>query len=432
MPNLVLPKLYAKQRAAIFNDARYAVIEASTKAGKTVGCITWILSEAWKSVQPGRNYWWIAPTFPVAKIAYRRVRRMMHRADPKKTIWSSNDSELRISFTDLNSREKDDARAEIWFKGSDDPDSLYGEDVYGAVVDEASRCKEDSWYALRSTLTATKGKVRIIGNVKGRKNWAFQMGQQAKSGEPNMSYAKLTAWDAVDGGVLDAEEIHDAKRRLPERIFNELFLAEPGDDGGNPFGIQYIAECFAPYVPGKPVVYGVDLAKSQDWTAVVGLDDNGNECFFERWQGPWRDTKRKLLQILDAPAHIDATGNGNPIVEDLQHACTNEIEGFVFSNPSKQQIMEGLATGIQSGTMRLRTELLRSELELFEYEYSKRLVKYNAPVGCHDDCVCALALAYDKWGRMARSPIPFIHAIDAEREPVSIEKDQDFGWESVG
>jgi hypothetical protein len=30
--------------------------------------------------------------------------------------------------------------------------------------------KEDAWTAIQSTLTATRGPVRIIGNVKGKKN----------------------------------------------------------------------------------------------------------------------------------------------------------------------------------------------------------------------------------------------------------------------
>jgi hypothetical protein len=33
------PYLYPKQLAAIFDPRRYSVIEASTKAGKTSGCI---------------------------------------------------------------------------------------------------------------------------------------------------------------------------------------------------------------------------------------------------------------------------------------------------------------------------------------------------------------------------------------------------------
>jgi hypothetical protein len=39
---------------------------------------------------------------------------------------------------------------------------LYGEDVYGAVIDEASRMKEDAWIAVQSTLTAT---IRCLRQV---------------------------------------------------------------------------------------------------------------------------------------------------------------------------------------------------------------------------------------------------------------------------
>ena len=33
------------------------------------------------------------------------------------------------------------------------------------------------------------------------------------------------------------------------------------------------------------------------------------------------------------------------------------------------------------------------ELEAFQYEYTAAGVRYAAPAGMHDDCVCALALA---------------------------------------
>lgn len=46
--------------------------------------------------------------------------------------------------------------AEIHFKSADNADNLYGEDVYACVFDEAPRAKEEAWFALRSTLTATE------------------------------------------------------------------------------------------------------------------------------------------------------------------------------------------------------------------------------------------------------------------------------------
>ena len=57
------PQLYPKQLAAIFDKRRYSFIEASTKAGKTSGCIVWIAEQAFHGMV-GWNYWWIAPVSP--------------------------------------------------------------------------------------------------------------------------------------------------------------------------------------------------------------------------------------------------------------------------------------------------------------------------------------------------------------------------------
>ena len=68
------PTLYPKQENAIFCDERYSVIEGSTKCGKTVACLAWILEQALMG-KPGQTYWWIAPVYPQAKIAFRRLKR---------------------------------------------------------------------------------------------------------------------------------------------------------------------------------------------------------------------------------------------------------------------------------------------------------------------------------------------------------------------
>ena len=55
--------------------------------------------------------------------------------------------------------------------------------------------------------------------------------------------------------------------------------------------------------------------------------------------------------------------------------------------------MERLAIAITSQEIRIPDGLLVSELESFEYQYTKTGVRYSAPTGLHDDGVCALALA---------------------------------------
>lgn len=384
------PWLYPAQQRAIFDcvdlngePARYGVVEASTKAGKTVGCMAWLVEQAYMRAGINRNFWWVAPVYPQAKIAFRRIKAGLPAGS-----FAANEADLKITLLGVGST--------IWFKTGEKPDNLYGEDVYAAVVDEASRCREDSWIALRSTLTATRGPVRIIGNVKGRANWHYRIARRAESGEPGYSYAKLTAYDAVAGGVLDAAEIEDAKRALPEQVFRELYLAEPSDDQGNPFGIQHIAACVAPLSESRPAAIGIDLAKSFDWTVVIGLDRMGNVCGFERWQGPWEETERRILQLTgNTPTLVDSTGVGDPIVERLQRKRGN-FTGFKFTSESKQRLMEGLVMAIQQRRIRFPDGHIRKELENFEYEYTRTGVRYCAPEGVHDDCVMALALAEEQ------------------------------------
>lgn len=383
------PPLYPKQMAAIFEpkdvdgaDARYSLIEAATKTGKTVGCIAWLFEKALFGKQ-GQNFWWVAPVYPQAAIAFRRMKTAFQQG-----TFESNESDLRLTLIHSGTT--------IWFKSGEKPDNLYGEDVFAAVIDEASRLRVESWHAIRSTVTATRGPIRFIGNVKGRQNWFYAMARKAQKGEPGMSYHKILASDAVAAGVLADEEIANAKRDLPENVFRELYLAEPSDDGGNPFGLAAIAKCIAPLAKGPPAAWGWDLAKHVDWTVGIALNKEGKVCEFHRFQKPWDDTIQHVLNTAKAPCLIDSTGVGDPIVEMLQkRGGLNRFEGYNFSQSSKQKLMEALAVAIQSEAVTFPDGPIRQELEVFEYEYTRTGVRYAAPedMGYHDDCVCALALA---------------------------------------
>jgi hypothetical protein len=349
--------------------------------------MAWLLERALNG-KNGQNFWWVAPIRDQAKIVFRRLKRAIPR-----DIYSTNETDLALTLKN---------GAIVTFKGADHPDSLYGDDVYGAVMDEATRTKEEAWHAVRSTLTATRGPVRIIGNVKGRKNWAYNAARKAEAGEPDMHYAKITAWDAVEAGILDKAEIEDARRQLPEHVFKELYLAEPSDDGGNPFGQKAISECVMDALSDEdPIAWGWDLAKSVDWLVGIGLDATGRVCRFEREQIPWEAAIALIiLKTGHVPALVDSTGVGDPVLEALQKRSAESggrFEGLKFTSTSKQQIMEGLAVAIREKAVRYPDGPIRAELDQFEYVYSRTGVKYSAPEGQHDDCVCALALAVSKW-----------------------------------
>jgi hypothetical protein len=195
---------------------------------------------------------------------------------------------------------------------------------------------------------------------------------------------------------MDQAEIADAKRTLPPEVFRELYEAIPSEDGANPFDMRAIR---ANVLDGKlevPVVcWGIDLARSVDWTVAIGLDRFGQVCQFDRWQKvPWQETVERLVKLIGStPALADSTGVGDAIVEQLQRKCPN-IEGLKFTSQSKQDLMEGLSLAIQTAEVRYPSGPIVNELEQFEFIYRDRgRVTYSAPSGMHDDCVMALALA---------------------------------------
>jgi hypothetical protein len=359
----------------------------------THAAIAWLFEKALIEGKPGRNYWWVAPVSAQAEIAFRRMKQ----AIPFRDLYKDNKVHQHITL--LNG-------AMIWFKSADHSDSLYGEDVHGAVIDEASRCKEDSWHAVRSTVTATRGQLRLIGNVKGRNNWFYKLCRVAESGaDPNMWYEKITAVDAVAAGVLDVEEIKAARRIYPENVFRELYLADPSDDHGNPFGFEYIERCIfrddegkptVKLAEGPPVAFGWDVAKSMNWTVGIGLNRHGNVCVFHRWKDSWEGTISKILSTTrNVAAYVDSTGGGDPIGETLQRRGGPNFKGMKFSRQSKQDLMVLLATGIQQSKIGYPDGDIVKELSAFEYEISNSgNVLYSAPKGVHDDCVDALAMAY--------------------------------------
>lgn len=378
------PFLYSYQRNIIDSKARYTVTEAATKTGKTSSHIIWLFEQALKRKE-NQSCWWVAPVYTQAEIAFNRMRQQI----TDRNFFKVNETKLRL-ITPTGSQ--------IHFRTAENPDNLYGDDVYAAVFDEYTRARETAWFALRSTLTKTNGKCKFIGNVKGRKNWGWRLAQKAKAGEPNFEHFKITAYDAIKEGLMSLDEVEQARRDLPLNVFNELYMAEPSEDGANPFGMEYIKRQVLPISNQPAIVFGIDLAKSVDYTVIIGLDASGNICRLERFQMDWEQTKNKILEVIgNVPALIDSTGVGDPIVESLQK-MRPRIEGFKFTSSSKQQIMEGLASALQQGKTSVIDGTHKNELESYEFEYTRMGVRYTCPSGLHDDTVCAHALAFYKLG----------------------------------
>lgn len=380
--------LHEGQLKVLREAARFNVLECGRRFGKTHLGIQLAIDCAIDGGEVG----WFAPTYRFMSDPWRQTVGIL-----QPMTSSLGQKERRIELV---------SGGYLDFWSLDSVNAGRGRRYDRVIIDEAGIVRDLSavWQeTLRPTLADKQGDAWFLGTPKGRNFFhrCFERGQIGDDGWKSWRLPTIT------NPLIPDSEIEAARAELPKAVFEQEFMGIPADDGGNPFGLDSIAACLGEVSTDEVKAIGIDLAKSVDWTVVCGLDADGCVCMLERWQGPWSMTKERISQMVgDLPCLIDSTGVGDPIVEDLQRKHPR-VEGFKFSATSKQQLMEGLASGFQQRKLKIPDNWLRVECDTFEYEYTRTGVKYTAPVGLHDDGVCALALALRCLDTSARTNFDF-------------------------
>lgn len=322
------PYLTSYQKAILFSKARFTITEASTKVGKTHSHIIWLFGKAHEFEDgDGKNYWWVAPVYSQAKIAFKRLRRNLAIYN----YYKFNETSLIITCPN---------GSEMHFKSAENPDNLYGEDVYAAVFDEAPRAREESWYALRSTLTATEAPCKLIGNFGGISNWVHKLKAKSTS-DPNYEYFRVTCWDAIREGILSEEEVLQAKRDLPEKIFKELYEAEASEDEGQLITNESISKLFSNTHIESGVKYiSADIARlGKDKTVIFVWDGLRVIEIIEKEVSRVTESAELIKQLQakynvnNTNTIVDEDGVGGGVVDILK------CQGFI--NNSKPVMVKG-------------------------------------------------------------------------------------------
>lgn len=329
---------------------RFRVVMCGRRFGKSELSQIEIISEALQ----GRNVAYITPTYKLAKTFFEKLTQIIP--------FPANKSELIIQFPTSGTVE--------FFTG-ERLDNLRGRKFHFVVVDEASFIPdlEDGWLnSIRPTLTDYKGKALFLSTPKG-KNYFYSLFM--KGGDDWQSFKFST----YDNPYIDKNEIDDARRHLPSAVFEQEYMANPMENASNPFGNNHINDCIKELSNKATKFIGIDLAKSFDYTVIIGLDEDGNVSYFDRFQVDWKQTKEKILTLnKTTPIMIDSTGVGDAITEDLQRHF-NSMTGFKYTSHSKQQLMELLASTIQQKQIGFPAGVIKDELEIFEYQFTSTGVK---------------------------------------------------------
>ena len=364
-----LPTPHANQEKILQADRRFIVVMCGRRFGKSELSQILIIKEALK----GGSVAYVTPTYGLAQVFFERLAKVLP--------FKNNISKLKIYCPNEGS---------IEFFTGERLDNLRGRKFHLVIIDEAAFISdlEDGWNnSIRPTLTDYEGRAVFLSTPRG-KNFFYSLFM--KQGENDWQSFKFSTYDNPH---INPREIDEARIQLPEVVFNQEYLADPAENSANPFGNAFIKRCIKPISAHQIVSYGIDLAKSVDFTVIIGLDNAGNVAYFDRFQLDWHNTKETIKRLPPAPIIVDSTGVGDPILEDLLREGVN-IEGLKFTSQSKQQLMEGLASAIQQGKIGFPEGVIVDELDVFEYQFTANGVRYSAPSGFHDDCVMALALAW--------------------------------------
>lgn len=286
----------------------------------------------------------------------------------------------------------------------DNPDSVRGRKYKRAVVDEAAMVKglKEAWNAvIRPTLTDFKGDGWFLSTPRGMDFFweGFSNGQSPDHPEW-MSWQMPTTANPF----IDPAEVEEARKSLPERIFEQEYLAAFLEDAGGVFrGVRAVVDTGRtdnePPKPGIRYALGLDLARVQDFTVLSVMDQTGRQVYHERFnQISWERQLASVTRVAkqyNAPITMDSTGVGDPIFEALRRAGL-KVQGYHFTNQSKEELIDGLAMAIENRQVSLM-DIPQQTTELLAYQYEltpSRNVRMNAPEGMNDDCVIALALSH--------------------------------------
>jgi hypothetical protein len=373
------------QRAAHVSDARFRVITAGRRSGKT----TLAAVETIKRALEGGSGWmgaWVTPGHSITETGFRTIDTAINEAaiaDRKQS------PPYRHEFAT-------GARLDYLTTGGK-PNVSEGYDWL--VIDEAAKgVPERAWtQELRPTLSNTNGEAIFISTPDG-KGWFHDWWHRGQSADhPNVDSFRWTTFDAEH--IPDAE-VEAARDELPERIFEQEYLAVFRDDTGGVFDVDDASAAYEPDAVTGPYRAGVDLARSEDYLAIVVLGAEGRVAHLTRERDlTWPQIQRRVETVAarfgDCPIAIDATRD-NKVVADLERDGL-DVRPVTFSAQRKQALVENLAAALEAGEVTVPEDtILATELSVFEYETTRAgNVRYGAPEGHHDDTVDALAMAYD-------------------------------------
>jgi hypothetical protein len=389
MSDLHLPRLRPDQWAIATHPAKTKAISMGRRWGKT----TMAGAIALACASDGGKCAWIVPTYKNSRPVWRWVEASVGSLIKERAV-VTNRTERSVEFPHSGGF--------LGVYSSDNNVGLRGEAFHLAVLEEAARISEETWTdVVMPTLADYDGDALLISTPKGR-NWFWQEWERGM-GKMDAEQAAFTApsTDNPMPGIQKAALL--ARERVSERTYRQEWLAEFVEDAGV---FRRVREALGAVeqetrIEGHQYAIGCDWGKLSDFSVFAVIDTTAREiCRIERMNHIDYTLQVGRLQALcerfkpDA-VYAELNSIGVPIIEQLQR-LELPVLPFQMTNASKSQAIDALALAFERDALKIVNHpVLLSELLAYQAErLPSGTFRYSAPEGLHDDCVIAVALAY--------------------------------------
>ncbi len=350
------------------------------------------------ATSPGKKIWLVAPNYDLCEPVFDELAKIAvdKCKFPDFALDKISRRDMSISFTNGC---KFDA------KSAENVTSLQGRGLAKLFLDEWASIADDDVYNqyLRPTLAVWNAGMMAISTPKGFNGFweMFQRGQDPLQTDWFSGQAPLGC-----SPYITQEEIDEARRTLPERVFQQEWEAKFLSDAGAVF--RGVKDCVIKgYTDNQKVddghfyAAGIDLAKHLDYSVITVIDRNRRrQVYFERFnEVNWRRQIPIFANIVkrygNCPTLVDSTGVGDPIYEFMRTQEKMRVYPYDFHGNRKEDLINNLALNIERREISLM-DIPEQTNELMGFEYRKTKagkLQMSATGKQNDDCVIALALA---------------------------------------
>ena len=393
-------ELHEKQKAIFLSKARFKVIAAGRRGGKTyLSAIEMLIKCLQEKNEFGidlknKEVWYVAPTFQQGKDVMWNLLKEVGKDVIESTY------ENTCIATLINGRR-------ISIKSGDRPDTLRGNACSHICIDEYAFIKPEIWdLILRPTLADVRGTATFIGTPEGKNHfydlWMFANREENEEWE-------AFHFCSLDNPKIHPSEIENARNTMSAQAFRQEFEASFEAAGGGKFTERMIKYAQQPSEPGTlymavdPAGFGKGdgLVKSElkrlDETAIVVVEASPKGWFVhDILSGRWdiRETALKILRTAQVHQPVCVGIEKGSLYNAIMPYLEDEMRRLgVYPN------VVGVTHGGQKKTERIswalqgrfeKGRIVLKEDQPWNRKFVEQLLDFPNPMA-HDDLIDALA-----------------------------------------